>query len=367
VPYRPGELTATTFMRGGEGWNFHQGPSLYEYPDGRLFLAWAVYDIQECSNDGGSLYSVSDDGGETWRRPELWLKVPNAVTWHTGLLQLRGTHTVLMTGSEGHFVGAVEDARHQRTTRWADYGSTLRRAWVRTSQDEGSSWGPAVELDPELVVDEHEDPFYGVPYQMQQLSNGEVLLTLSYLHPKHRRPQRFHVAVLRSLDQGQTWQKDWDFTVPEERGAMEPWLVEVEDGQLFGIVRNKSGFLYTVGSSDYGRSWQGPERSTIPTVESMSRVIRLQSSALLLVWNNHSSPAQLPRHPLVAALSGDGGQTWGPARVLAEETGLNQLSNFDVKQLRDGRILVCASHYQAQDPRCSDLYMLAFDEPWLRS
>ncbi|MFH1571534.1 MAG: sialidase family protein, partial [Gemmatimonadota bacterium] len=119
VPYRPGDLAATTFIRGGEGWSFHQGPNLYEYPDGRLFLAWAVYDVQECSNDGGSLYSTSLDGGETWRRPELWLKVPNAVTWHTGLLQLRDTRTVLMAGSEGHFAGAVEDARHRRVTRWA--------------------------------------------------------------------------------------------------------------------------------------------------------------------------------------------------------------------------------------------------------
>ncbi|MFH1568433.1 MAG: sialidase family protein, partial [Gemmatimonadota bacterium] len=80
-----------------------------------------------------------------------------------------------------------------------------------------------------------------------------------------------------------------------------------------------------------------------------------------------SSPTQQPRHPLAAALSADGGRTWDAPRVLADEVGANQLSNFNHLQTADGRILVCTSHYRAQLPNSSDLDLLVFDEGWLDS
>ncbi len=365
MEYRRGELTATTFIRGGEGWNFHQGPGITQYPDGRLFLLWGVYDIQECSNDGAAVFSVSVDAGETWTRPELWMKAPNAVVSHFSLLQIRGTQKVIMPFAEGHFVGAREDSRFGRVTKWADYGSTLRRAWIRRSEDGGIRWGEAMEIPPELIVGQDRPPFFGTPYQLMQLANDDVLLTAGYLHPDHRNPQHFHQVVLRSTDHGETWAKDFDFTVPEPRGAMEPWIAELDDGELYCVMRTKAGYLYEMRSTDYGRTWDGPSRSTIPSVESMPKMIRLSSGALLLVWNNESSTDQRPRYPLVAATSTDGGRSWGKAKVLATETGLNQLSNHDVAQLPNGRILVCTSHYRAQTPKYSDLDMLIFDEEWL--
>ncbi len=365
VEYCPGDITRVTFVRGGIGWNFHQGPTLYRFPDGRLFMVWGVYDIQECSNDGATVFSVSSDNGETWADPCLWMKAPNAVVSHASLLQVRGTDTVIMPFAEGHFVGAEEDRRFERVTRWADYGATSRRIFVRTSVDGGVSWSEAREIPPKLVVGRDAPPFHGAPYQLMQLANGEILLTAAYLHPDHRNPQRFHAVVLRSVDGGRTWRKDFDFTVPEPRGAMEPWIAELDDGELYCVMRTKSGFLYQMRSFDYGRTWDGPDKSSIPSVESMPKMIRLQSGRLLLVWNNVSSSEQRPRYPLVAALSGDGGRSWDSPRVLADETGLNQLSNHDLIQLPDGRILSCVSHFRAQRPACSDLDMYVYDEAWL--
>jgi len=146
---------------------------------------------------------------------------------------------------------------------------------------------------------------------------------------------------------------------------MEPSVADVSPGQLYGVIRNKSGFIYETGSFDYGQSWEEPRKTSIPTVESMAKVLRLASGRLLLVWNNQSSPTQQPRHPLVAAVSEDAGKSWGPAKVLADEVGPNQLSNFNLLQAQDGRILLCTSHYRAQPPACSDLDMLVFDEAWL--
>jgi hypothetical protein len=49
----------------------------------------------------------------------------------------------------------------------------------------------------------------------------------------------------------------------------------------------------------------------------MCQLIKLQSGNLLVVWNNVSSKTQQPRHPLVAAVSRDGGQSWGAPRIIA--------------------------------------------------
>ena len=62
----------------------------------------------------------------------------------------------------------------------------------------------AEEIDPEIIVDEHEFPQYCVPYQILQLANGEALLTISCLHPKHRkgrpgRPPELEAIVERRI------------------------------------------------------------------------------------------------------------------------------------------------------------------------
>jgi Neuraminidase (sialidase) len=97
----------------------------------------------------------------------------------------------------------------------------------------------------------------------------------------------------------------------------------------------------------------------------MARMIRLQSGNLLVVWNNSSSTAQHPRHPLSAALSRDGGRTWSDPKLVADETGTNQLSNHGMTQLDDGRILLGISHYRDVRPMTSDLDVAIFDEEWV--
>jgi hypothetical protein len=65
-------------------------------------------------------------------------------------------------------------------------------------------------------------------------------------------------------------------------------------------------------------------------------------------------------------VSGDGGATWGKPRIIADETGSNQLSNHGLIQLDDGRILLGISHYRDVRPMTSDLDMAIFDELWLQ-
>ena len=365
--YQPAQLSTFTFVRAGEGWDHHQCPILYSFSDGRILMCWGAYDIQECSNDGVTLYSTSFDNGETWEPPQVWMASPQAVVSHLQFVQPAGTDEALMIYREGHYYGAQEDRRRRATTQWANYAESPMHLLVKRSHDTGFTWDPPQEISPTLIVGRDTPPYYGAPEQLLQLSNGDLLLLVMYLDPERRQPQHYNVAFLRSEDRGHTWRKTWDLTVEEERGAMEPSVAEYEPGKLYGVLRNKSGFLYETTSSDYGQSWEPPRKTAIPTVEAMARLLKLSSGRLMMAWNNPSSTTQMPRHPLVAAVSENGGQTWSPPKILADEVGLNQLSNFNHLQAQDGRILLCTSHYRAQPPSCSDLDMVVFDEAWLGS
>ena len=363
--YQPGELTYASFIRGERGWSHHQGPSICQYSDGRVFMCWGAYDIEECSNDGVMLYSHSYDRGESWDVPEVWMAAPNSIVSHVQLRQVNGTERAIMVYREGHYFGAQSDRRLRTNLKWANYAESPNHLLTRISHDGGTVWEPAIEISPEVVVDDFEPPYYGAPEHMIQLASGRMLLFVGYMHPRRRQPQHFHVAVLKSDDQCTTWQKAWDLTVDEERGAMEPSVAETSPGTLYGVLRNKSGYIYEFHSKDGGDNWTEPLKTTIPTPESMAKVIGLASGRLLLVWNNQSSKTQQPRHPLVAALSDDDGASWSAPKTIADDIGGNQLSNFNITQLDDGRIILCTSHYRPIPPSVSNLDLALFDETWL--
>ena len=363
--YRPGELEYTSFIRGNVGWSHHQGPSLYQYSDGFLVMLWSAYDIHECNNDNVVLYSVSEDNGERWSDPEVFMAVPGANVSHVFQVQIRGTDKVLMVDRETHFEGARIDPVKKRVLKWADYARSDSRIILRESLDRGRTWNFGKELPPEQIVPNYRPPFYGAPQGLLQLASGKLLMPVCFLPPDKSDPQHHYVAFLMSDDRGETWNRTHILTVPERRGAMEPTIVELETNELYCFLRNKSGHLYETTSQDGGETWTTPAKTTIPSPEAICKLLKLQSGRVILVWNNQSSTTQRPRYPLVVALSNDGCKSWSKPRVIATEAGMNQLSNFDVIQLNDGRILLGISHYHATPPTTSDIDLAIFDEKWI--
>jgi len=328
-------------------------------------MLWSAYDIQECSNDNVILYAVSKDGGEQWSDPEVFMAAPNAMVSHVYQVQFRDSEKVLMVSREGNFVGAEVDSKTRNVVKWADYGRSPMHIVIRRSLDDGNTWEPGRELPPELIVPGYRPPFYGAPEALLELQSGKTLMAVCYLPPEKRDPQHFNVSFLLSEDQGETWSRTHVLTVREQRGAMEPTIVELERDELYCLLRNKSGYLYETASHDGGCNWTKPRKTKIPSPEAICRILKLQSGRVLLVWNNQSSATQAPRYPLVAAYSQDGCKTWSEPRVIATETGANQLSNFGLIQVRDGRILLGISHYRATQPSSSDLELAVLDEGWV--
>ena len=372
LSYTPGRLEVFSFVRGQTGADYHQGPSFHRFADGRVMMVWWAYDFDECSRNGVCLYSVSADSGCSWSDPQVYFADFPGGTATLRFLAVRGSRRVLMVVARYLHTIEVDPARRV-ATRGSNYFRDRATMLIRESVDDGATFNHGVELSYQLATGGKELPgigFYGCPEEMIQLAGGRIVMPVYYMDPERSdaeaRRQHYSVSFLLSNDEGRTWMRSNEITTDTARGAMEPTVAETEPGRLYCLLRTKGGCLYDTRSDDGGETWSVPRPSSLPAPESMARMVRLASGNLLLVWNNVPSETQQPRHPLVAALSCDGGAAWGDPRVIAEESGANQLSNHGVTQLGDGRILVGISHYHARRPMTSDLDMAIFDEAWVR-
>ncbi|SKB32386.1 sialidase family protein [Daejeonella lutea] len=114
----------------------------------------------------------------------------------------------------------------------------------------------------------------------------------------------------------------------------EPQVVEVSStGNLLTLLRTTKG-IYSVSSSDYGKTWSEPQPFTAsgPTTSSRFYIGKLASGNLLLVSNNSTT-----RNNMTASISKDGGKTW-PYQLLLDAR--ENVSYPDADQTPDGNIHV---------------------------
>ncbi|MCC6446877.1 MAG: exo-alpha-sialidase [Armatimonadetes bacterium] len=371
LSYTPGQLEYFQFLRGGVGADYHQGPRFYRFPEGTVRMTWEAYDFDECSPNSVTLYSDSPNRGITWSAPQVCMADIAGGVFSGPALRLRGSMTALMLLARTRHAIVVDEKRRVATAG-SDYFQASTRIVLRRSADGGRTFDPGSEIPYREITGGKSLPgvgFYGAVDDLLQLQSGRVLAAFMYLDPERSDParglQHYTVACLLSDDEGRTWQRGGEITARTPRGAMEVQIAETAPDSLFCLFRTKGGYLYQTASLDGGRTWIPSAPSPLPSPESMARMIRLASGSLLVVWNNVSSVTQQPRHPLAAVLSRDGGRTWGQPKMIADETGLHQLSNHGLIQLDNGCILLGISHYRHVRPMTSDLDVALFDEAWL--
>jgi hypothetical protein len=375
LTYTPGKLEYHQFIRGGVGADYHQGPSLYQFPEGDVLLRWGAYDFDECSNNLVTLFSVSQDRCLTWSDPQVYMAdFPGGPTGGT-LLRLRDGRSTLMLVQQTRHDEIEIDPDKRIATRGSNYFKSRTRIFIRRSQNGGRSFDHGEELPYETITRGASLPevgFYGSVDELFQMENGRIVAAFMYLDPERSDTraqqttnQHYTGGCLLSDDEGKTWRPGGRITADTQRGVMEMQIAETDPMRLFCLFRTKGGCLYQTISTDGGESWSTSTPSPLPAPESMARMIKLQNGELLVVWNNISSTTQQPRHPLSAVLSTDGGRSWGEPCLIADETGSNQLSNHGMIQLDDGRIVLGVSHYRSVRPMTSDLDVAIFDREWL--
>ncbi|NSW54479.1 MAG: exo-alpha-sialidase [Armatimonadetes bacterium] len=231
--------------------------------------------------------------------------------------------------------------------------------YVRRSSDEGETWSDAV-----LV---NAAPGYYVMNNARviQLSTGRILCPTSFTEEVWT-SQPFRTVVYFSDDDGHTWQRGQGIVECPKRGAMEPGLVELNDGRVLQIIRTQMGMIWYCTSGDGGNTWTAAEPWTVAAPEAPSTLVRMPDNGdFLLIYNpevdlkaGHSGP----RTPLVAAISSDEGRTWSEPKEI--ESNRSATYAYTSVTFHEGRALL--TYYVAAGPTLS-LKFKSIPLEWFRN
>lgn len=234
----------------------------------------------------------------------------------------------------------------------------------RISHDNGLNWGPT-----ETLAAAPAGTFVRQPIQVQ--ADGSWLLPTFRCRPLPGQAWDGSLddsAVLRSTDQGQSWQA---IEVPDSLGCVHMSIVPASGGapRLLAFFRSRwADHVYRATSEDGGLSWSAPQPTALPNNNSSIQALRLADGRLAMIFNassaldatarreslydeldEHQPPAAspspsaaepparrafwgAPRAPLTLALSEDDGLSWPWQRPLEEGDG-HCLSNNSEQRL----------------------------------
>ncbi len=269
--------------------------------DGRLLLAWSDFHGGSEDHAAGRISArISGDEGLTWgERFTLQENIGEQNVMSTSFVRSTVSGDIL-------FFYGVKNSR-------SDLHFQMRR-----SRDEGRTWS--------YQVDVGDDPGYSVMNNARviQLFDGRLLAPMAWVDEVFRPGSLFRTVVYYSDDDGETWTRGADELEAPMRGAMEPGLIELDDGRVLQIIRTQTGRIWHSFSTDRGASWSPAEPWTIPSPEAPATITWLSDGRLALFHNpNFVEGADHggPRTPLAAIVSSDEGQTWSRPLILEDDPG----------------------------------------------
>jgi predicted neuraminidase len=189
-------------------------------------------------------------------------------------------------------------------------------AMLTRSNDGGCTWSK-----PERLPDGILGPIKNKPIE---LKNGEILC------PSSSEETGWRVHFERTSDLGQTWTATPPVNDPAIIGAIQPSFL-IHSDHLQAIGRTQQGKIFTIDSSDNGKTWGPMGLLTLPNPNSGTDAITLRDHRFLLVFNDTTTG----RTPLNVAISHDG-MTW--TRVITLEDTPGEFSYPAVIQTSDGKV-----------------------------
>jgi predicted neuraminidase len=237
--------------------------------------------------------------------------------------------------------------------RWGATWSTSR-IQAKISRDGAQTWSES------FVVSEHEGMMVrGRPIV---LSTGEYMLPA--YHETGFDPEVVGAGSTGSFLRWDAARRQWleSGEIHSKKGNIQPAAAEIAPGHVIAYCRRGGGYGpvtdgYVVRSESFdgGRKWIEGRDSQFPNPNAAVDFIKLQSGALLLVYNN----SMTDRDPLTVALSADQDKTWPWKRDIA--TGPHDYAYPVAIQTRDGKIHVV---YTAEQRTVVNHAI--FDEAWIK-
>jgi len=244
--------------------------------DGSLLLAWTEFYAGSGADHGPAriVGRISTDDGKTWGTKFTLVENDGACNvMEVNFLRLKS--------------GEIALFHCQKNSEDKDC-----RVMMRTSADEGKTWGPARQLSPS-------GKYTGLTNgRCIRLTNGRIVLEAWV--------DGFSYCLL-SDDDGQTWRESQ--RVKPRDGCWEPACIELKDGRVLMLMRTGMGGQYKSISRDGGETWSQPAPTPLVGTAAPVSISRVPKTGdLLAVWNRN--PGGNRRNPLTTALSKDEGETW---------------------------------------------------------
>ncbi len=268
---------------------------------------------------------VTHDDGKTWeRRPIFGPDQKFTIRPERAMLRTRDGAIILIFVND-----AVRKYSWDKKTNLPKPDMLLPSYAIR-SVDEGKTWTDLTLLH---------DGWCGCIQDIIQTTGGHIVVPgQELLYDKGRHATMPYV----STDNGKTWQRTRFLDIGgrgDHAGAIEGTLEELGDGRLWMLIRSYHGFFYESFSADHGLTWTDPRPSRIRSTGSPSKMKRLASGRLVLLWNALPSSGFKRREELFISFSSDEGKTWSPGQVIARNKG-GRVSYPHVFEHRPGELWI---------------------------
>ena len=174
-----------------------------------------------------------------------------------------------------------------------DRAAQRLRVWLRVSDDECDTFGPARDITTGTGW------YFTNADHILRHSSGRIILPC-HVSPVWGRGDHYLAFCLYSDDEGETWQESRIKMDAPSRGAEEPAVIERRDGSLLAILRTSVGKLYRGSSTDAGETWSETEATEFDSPAVATCMKRTPGGDLLLIWND------TPPYDMTQSTLGDG-------------------------------------------------------------
>lgn len=294
--------------------NYCWYPTVHRFSTGQILATMRMSGDDTNPEGEFSAYCTSNDGGQTWSRRYPMGTGANVDAAYLQVPREDGTLWVLGAGYDSlePYPPGQAICFHTALTKFWRGGmefNQIRDAKIHLSE-------PAWSTPPTVMTTGRKDAtnlsavYEANPWGAMVVGpGGEWLTTLYYM--TERDPRQRRLVLIRSMDQGQSWEEYGIIAAIQPREAPWPWmgkegpneaaLVRLPKGRLYCLFRTgNGGYLGEAWSQDDGKTWSAPVSTGFLGVAPR---LRLMSNGLLACTFGRPGPVTI-------MFSSDEGREW---------------------------------------------------------